>query len=72
MIVLLSLLCVAALLNIRGGRHEGVYPPAVLVLMAVAICVLTFCLIYATDRVFLENTGGTQSPWSDWGVRLGS
>jgi hypothetical protein len=72
MILLLSLLCVTALLNIRGQRHEGVYPPTVLVFMAVAISVLTICLIFVADMVFLENTGGTHSPWSDWGLRLGS
>jgi len=72
MILLLSLLCVTALLSIRGQRHDRVYPPAVLVFMAVAISVLTICLIFVADRVFLENTGGAHSPWSDWGVRLGS
>ena len=72
MILLLSLLCVTALLNIRGQRHKGIFPPIVLVFMAVAISVLTICLIFAADAVFLDNTGGTYSPWSDWGFRLGS
>ena len=70
--MLLSLLCVTALLNIRGQRRDGDYPPSVLVFMAVAIIVLTICLIFVADRVFLENTGGTHSDWSDWGLRLGS
>ena len=72
MILLSSLLCVTALLSIRGRRHEGVYSPTVLVFVAVAISVLTICLIFVADSVFLENTGGPHSPWSDWGVRLGS
>jgi hypothetical protein len=40
--------------------------------MAVAISVLTICLILVADVVFIDNTGGTHSPWSDWGLRLGS
>jgi hypothetical protein len=71
-ILLLSLLCVTALLSILGRRNEGVYSPTVLVIVAVAISVLTICLIFVADSVFLENTGGTHSPWNDWGVRLGS
>ncbi len=72
MILLLSLLWVTALLNIRSQRHKGVFSPTVLVFMAVAISVLTICLILAADAVFLDDTGGTHSPWSDWGFRLGS
>jgi hypothetical protein len=72
MILLLSLLWVTALLNIRSQRHKGVFSPTVLVFMAVAISVLTICLIFVADALFLDNTGGTHSPWSDWGFRLGS
>jgi hypothetical protein len=72
MILLLSLLCVTALLSIRSERHKGVFSPTVLVFMAIAISVLTICLIIAADVVFIDNTGGTHSPWSDWGFRLGS
>jgi uncharacterized protein YqgC (DUF456 family) len=72
MILLLSLLCVTALLNIRSQRHKGVVSPAVLVVMAVVISILTICLIFVADALFLDNTGGTHSPWSNWGVRLGS
>jgi hypothetical protein len=72
MILLLSLLCVTALLNIRSQRRKGVFSPTVLVFMAVAISVLTVCLIFVADALFLDNTGGTHSPWSNWGVRLGS
>jgi len=72
MILLLSLLCVTALLNIRGQKHKGAFSPTVLVFMAVAISVLTIFLIFAADAVFLDNTDGPHSPWSDWGFRLGS
>ena len=71
-ILLLSLLCVTALLSIRSERHKGVFSTTVLVFMAIAISVLTICLIIAADAVFIDNTGGTHSPWSDWGYRLGS
>jgi hypothetical protein len=71
-ILLSSLLCVTALLNIRSQRRKGVFSPTVLVLMAVAISILTVCLIFVADALFLDNTGGTHSPWSSWGVRLGS
>jgi hypothetical protein len=72
MILLLSLLCVTALLNIRSQRHKGVVSPTVLVVMAVAISILTVCLIFVADALFLDNAGGTHSPWSEWGARLGS
>jgi hypothetical protein len=72
MILLLSFLCVTALLEIRSQRHKGVFSPTVLVLVAVAISILTICLIFAADAVFLDNTSGAHSPWSDWGFRLGS
>jgi hypothetical protein len=72
MILLLSLLWVTALLSIRSQSHKGVFSPAVLVFMAVAISVLTICLIFVADAVFLDSAGATLSPWSDWGLRLGS
>jgi hypothetical protein len=72
MILLLSLLWATALLNIRSQRHRGVFSPAVLVFMAVAISVLTICLIFVADAVFLDSAGGAHSSWSDWGFRLGS
>jgi hypothetical protein len=71
-IFLLSLLCVTALLEIQSQRHEGVFSPIVLVFMAVAISVLTICLILAADAVFIDNRSGAHSPWSEWGSRLGS
>ncbi len=72
MILLLSLLCVTALLNVQGQRHKGVISFTVVVFMAVAISVLTVVLIFTADALFLDNTGGTHSPWSEWGFRLGS
>jgi uncharacterized protein YqgC (DUF456 family) len=72
MILLSSLLCVSALLSIRSQWHKGVVSPAVLVVMAIVISILTICLIFVADALFLDNTGGTHRPWSNWGVRLGS
>jgi len=72
MILLSSLLLVAALLDIRSQRRKGVFSPTALVVVAVAISILTICLIFAADAVFLESTRGAYSPWSDWGFRLGS
>jgi hypothetical protein len=72
MILLLSFLWVAALLNIRSQMREEVFSPPVLVFMAITISVLTICLILVADALFLDNRSGTRSPWSDWGLRLGS
>jgi hypothetical protein len=69
---LLSFLWVTALLNIRSQMRKEVFSPPVLVFMAVMISVLTICLILVADAVFLDNTSGTNSHWSDWGIRLGS
>ena len=72
MILLSSLLWITALLEILSQRRKGVFSPTLLVFIAVAISVLTICLIFGADAVFLDNTSGTHSPWSDWGFRLGS
>jgi hypothetical protein len=72
MILSLSFLWVTALLNIRGQMSKEVFSPVVLVFMAVAISVLTICLILVADAVFLDDTSGDHTPWSDWGARLGS
>ena len=72
MILSLSFLWVTALLNIRSQMRKEVFSPSVLVFMAVTISVLTICLILVADATFLDNGSGTHSPWSDWGVRLGS
>jgi hypothetical protein len=71
-ILLSSFLWVMALLDIQSQRRKGVFSPAVLVFMAVAISVLTICLIAVADAVFIDNGSGTLRPWSDWGSRLGS
>jgi hypothetical protein len=68
----LSILCVTALLEIQSQRHRGVFSPVVLVFMTVAISVLTICLILVADAVFIDNRSGANSPWSEWGSRLGS
>ena len=71
-IILSSFFLVTALLEIRSQRRRGVFSPTVLVFIAVAISVLTVYLIFTADAVFLDNTDGPHSPWSDWGFRLGS
>ena len=72
MILLSSLLLVTALLDIRSQRRKGVFSPTALVVVAVAISVLTVYLIFVADAVFLDSTRGAHSPWSDWGLKLGS
>jgi len=72
MILALCLLWVAALLDIQSHRRRGVTSHKILVFIAIAISVLALCLIVATDALFIENRGEAFSPWSDWGVRLGS
>jgi hypothetical protein len=72
MILALCFLWVAALLDIRSQMRRGVSSPSILVVMAIAISVLAACLIVVTDVLFVDNRGEPLSPWSDWGVRLGS
>jgi hypothetical protein len=72
MIVALCLLWVAALLDIRSQMRRGVSSHRILVFIAIAISVLAVCLIVATDALLIDNRGEPLSPWSDWGVRLGS
>jgi hypothetical protein len=72
MILALCFLWVAALLDIRSQMRTGVSSPSILVVMAIAISVLAVCLIVVTDVLFIDNRGEPLSPWSDWGVRLGS
>ena len=72
MILALCFLWVAALLDIRSQMRRGVSSPSILVVMAIAISVLAVCLIVVTDVLFIDNRGEPLSPWSDWGVRLGS
>jgi hypothetical protein len=72
MILALCFLWVAALLDIRSQMRTGVSSHKILVFIALAISVLAVCLIVATDALFIDNRGKPFSPWSDWGVRLGS
>jgi hypothetical protein len=72
MILALCFLWVAALLDIRSHMRSGVTSHKVLVFIAISISVLAVFLIVATDALFMDNTGEPFSPWSDWGVRLGS
>jgi len=71
-ILALCFLWVAALLDVQSHMRTGVTSQKVLVLIAISISVLAVFLIVATDALFIENRGEPFSPWSDWGVRLGS
>ena len=72
MILALCFLWVAALLDVQSHLRKGVTSHKILVLIAISISVLAVFLIVATDALFIENTGEPFSPWSEWGVRLGS
>ena len=72
MILALCFLWVAALLDVQSHMRTGVTSQKVLVFIAISISVLAVFLIFATDALFIENRGEPFSPWSDWGVRLGS
>ena len=72
MILALCFLWVAAMLDIRSQMRRGVSSPSILVVIAIAISVLAVCLIVVTDALIIDNRGEPLSPWSDWGVRLGS
>jgi hypothetical protein len=71
-ILALCFLWVAALLEVQSHMRTGVTSQKVLVFIAISISVLAVFLIFATDALFIENRGEPFSPWSDWGVRLGS
>ena len=72
MILALCFLWVAALLDVQSHMRTGVTSHKVLVFIAISISVLAVFLIVATDALFIDNRGEPFSPWSDWGVRLGS
>jgi hypothetical protein len=72
MILALCFLWVAALLDVQSHMRKGVSSQNILVLIAISVSVLAVFLIVATDALFIENRGEPFSPWSDWGVRLGS
>jgi uncharacterized membrane protein len=71
-ILALCFLWVAALLDVQSHMRTGVTSHKVLVFIAISISVLAVFLIVATDALLIENRGESFSPWSDWGVRLGS
>jgi hypothetical protein len=72
MILALCFLWVAALLDVQSHMRTGVTSHKILVFIAISISVLAVFLIVATDTLFIDNRGESFSPWSDWGVRLGS
>ena len=72
LILALCFLWVAALLDIRSHMRTRVTSHKVLVFIAISISVLTVFLIVGTDALFIDNRGEPFSPWSEWGVRLGS
>jgi hypothetical protein len=72
MILALCFLWVAALLDVQSHMRTGVTSHKILVFIAISISVLVVFLIVATDALFIDNRGESFSPWSDWGVRLGS
>jgi hypothetical protein len=73
MILVLCFLWVAALLDLRSHMRTGGTSQKVLVFIAISISVLAVFLIVATDVLFtFDNRVESFSPWSDWGVRLGS
>jgi hypothetical protein len=72
MILALCFLWVAALLDVQSHMRTGVTSHKILVFIAISISVLAVFLIVATDALIIDNRGEPFSPWSDWGVRLGS
>lgn len=71
-ILTVCFLWVAALLDVRSQMRTGVSSHKSLVFIAIAISVLAVGLIVATDALFIDKRGVPLSPWSNWGVRLGS
>jgi hypothetical protein len=71
-ILALCFLWVAALLDVQSHMRTGVTSHKVLVFIAISISALAVFLIVCTDALLIENRGEPFSPWSDWGVRLGS
>jgi hypothetical protein len=71
-ILALCFLWVAALLDIQSQRRRGLSSHKILVFIAIAISVLAVSLIVTADAFFIDSRSEPLSPWSDWGVRLGS
>ncbi len=65
-------LWVVALLDIQSQMRRGASSYKILVFIALAISVLAVYLVVAVDAFFIDSRSEPLSPWSDWGVRLGS
>jgi len=71
-VLALCSLWVVALLDIQSQMRRGVSSHKILVVIALAISVLAIYLIVAADTFLIDSRSEPLSPWSDWGVRLGS
>ena len=71
-VLALCSLWVAALLDIQSQMRRGVSSHKILVVIALVISVLAVYLVVAVDAFFIDSRSEPLSPWSDWGVRLGS
>jgi len=71
-VITLCSLWVVALLDIQSQMRRGIPSHRILVFLALAISVLAVYLIVAADTFFIDSRNEPLSPWSDWGVRLGS
>ena len=75
-VIVLCSLWVVALLDIQSQMRRGAYSHKTLVFIAIAISVLAVCLIVTAHTFFIGSSepGSSEplSPWSEWGVRLGS
>ncbi len=70
-VIVLCSLWVVALLDIQSQMRREAYSHKTLVYIAIAISVLAVCLIVTTHTFFIGSSKPL-SPWSEWGVRLGS
>jgi hypothetical protein len=70
-VIVLCSLWVVALLDIQSQMRRGAYSHTTLIFIAIAISVLTVCLIVTTHTLFIGSSEPL-SPWSEWGIRLGS
>jgi uncharacterized membrane protein YidH (DUF202 family) len=70
-LIVLCSLWVVALLDIQSQMRRGPYSHKTLVFIAIAISVLAVCLIVTVPTFFIGSSEPL-SPWSEWGVRLGS
>ena len=70
-VLTLCSLWVVGLLDIQRQMRRGAYSHKTLVFIAIVISVLAVCLI-ATVHTLFFGSSEPLSPWSDWGIRLGS